>query len=66
MRSSVIENCWRLKSQALGPGAMASSKVVRVQTTSDSAKPSFFATAYATDDSKPLPDSGLSSMTHGE
>jgi hypothetical protein len=54
-----------LTSKSFGPGAMAWSNVVRTQTTSSFAKPSSSATAYATAASKPWPDSGASSCTHG-
>jgi len=44
-RSNVIVYCWMLKSKFLGPGAMAASKLVRTQTTSSCANPSWSATA---------------------
>jgi len=53
-------------SKFFGPGAIASSKVVRTQTTSSFAKPSSSATAEATAASKPSPDSGASSTTQGK
>ena len=61
----MIEYCWILKSNFFGPGAIAESNEVRIHFTCALVYPSFFATAYAPAAAKPLPDSGLSSITQG-
>ena len=65
-RSSVIEYCCRLKSNSFAPGWMAWSKVVRTQATLSFGKPMREATSRATAASKPLPSSGLLSITQGK